>query len=223
MHRQKSYRKSGTYPSERSVGIAEVGIADVPAVVSRGGGGSQVDRIDAVIEVALDVQTVVRIESDGLGVGVAREEQRHANIGARAGLQGEGRSVGRAGGLQVPGQDTGVANGAVGGLLEAGGVEVEDVGAGEVLVAEAEAFDSGAFVAGVESTAVESLVCGRLDDQVEGRGGDVVVWLLGGGQGHRGGDGCEESGLHDCSLVLVVLSGLVWRDVGASRSGKWRS
>jgi hypothetical protein len=102
---------------------------------------------------------------------------------------------------------------------------VEDVGAGEVLVAEAEAFDSGAFVAGVESAVVESLVCGRLDDQVEGRGGDVVVRLLGGGQGHRGCDGCEESGLHVCGfgLVLVVLSGLVWRDVGKSRSGKWKT
>jgi hypothetical protein len=103
MVKQQAYRKSGTHPSKRSVGIAEVSVADVPAVVSRGGGGSQVDRIDAVIKVALDVETVVRIESDGLGVGVTREEQRHADIGARAGLQGEGRSVGRAGGLQVPG------------------------------------------------------------------------------------------------------------------------
>ena len=80
---------------------------------------------------------------------------------------------------------------------------MEDVGAGEVLVTEAKAFDCGAFVAGVEGAVVESLVGGRLDDQMEGCGGDVVVRLLGGDQGHRGGDGCEESGLHFCGFGLV--------------------
>ena len=82
--------------------------------------------------------------------------------------------------------------------MEAGGVEVEDVGTGQVFAAETETFDRGAFVAGEECATVEGVVCGRFDDQVEGRRADVVVWLLGSGQGHRGGDGCEESGLHVC-------------------------
>jgi hypothetical protein len=204
---EKSYRTSGTHPSKRGVGIAEVGVADVPAVVGCGGGGRQVDRRDAVIKVALNVQTVVGVKSKRLGVFVTREEQWHPNVGARVGLQGESRAVGRAGGLEVPRQDASVAEGAVGGLLEAGGVEVEDVGAGEVLVAEAEAFDAGAFVAGEEGAAVDGRVCGRLDDEVEGCRGDIVVRLLGSGQGHRGGDGCEESGLHVCGVCVGVCVG----------------
>ena len=100
---KKSCWARDTHPGKRGVSIAEVGVADVPAVVGRGGGCSQVDRRDAVIKVALDVQTVVGIEGDGLGVGVTWEEQRHANIGARVGLQSESGPVGRAGGFQVPG------------------------------------------------------------------------------------------------------------------------
>jgi hypothetical protein len=96
--------------------------------------------------------------------------------------------------------------------LEAGGVEVEDVGAGEVLVAEAEAFDAGTLVAGEEGAAVDGRVCGRLDDQVEGCRGDVVVRLLGCGQGDRGGDGCEDGGLHVCGLGAGVCLGGGWSD-----------
>jgi hypothetical protein len=101
--------------------------------------------------------------------------------------------------------------------LEAGGVEVEDVGAGEVLVAEAEAFDGGAFVAGEEGAAVEGFVCGRLDDEVEGCRADVVVGLLSGDQGHRGGDGSEDGGLHVCSFGVGVCLGGEWANEEVSR------
>ena len=90
--------KEITHPSKRGVGIAIVGVADVPAVIGRGGSSSQVDRRNAVIEVALDVHTVVLVESKWLSVGVTRVEQRHSDVGAWVRLQGESRWVGRASG-----------------------------------------------------------------------------------------------------------------------------
>lgn len=59
-------------------------------------------------------------------------------------------------------------------------------------------------MASEEGSAIESLVCCRLDDEVEGLGGDVVVWLLRVDHAGNGADKSENGGLHFVSLWKVV-------------------
>ena len=136
-----------------------------------------------------------------LGVRVAWVEQRDGNIGDRVGGQAESRRVALASGGEQPGEDAGVADGAVGRGGVSGCVEVVDVCRAQFLIAEAEAFNGGAFVAGEQGAAIEGLVCRGVDDEVEGLGGDVVEWLLGVDRSGNGADESENGGLHVCCAV----------------------
>jgi len=60
-------------PSKSLVAVAIVGVADIPAVISLSLSVS-VARDVAVIDVILDIQAVVAVESNELGTRVTREE-----------------------------------------------------------------------------------------------------------------------------------------------------
>ena len=68
-----------TYPSKSGVLVADVSLADVPAVVGLGLSG--IEREDAVVEVALNVQQALVVEGHLLGICVAGVEQRNGDIG----------------------------------------------------------------------------------------------------------------------------------------------
>jgi len=68
-----------TYPSKSGVLVADVGLADVPAVVRFGLSG--VEREDAVIKVTLDVEQALVVEGHLLGVCVAGVEEWDGDVG----------------------------------------------------------------------------------------------------------------------------------------------
>lgn len=68
-----------TYPSKSSVLVADVGLADVPAVVGLGLSG--IEREDTVVKVALNVEQAFVVEGHLLGICVAGVEEWDGDVG----------------------------------------------------------------------------------------------------------------------------------------------